>query len=345
MTLQNPLTAATGGAADFPPGLTIIGWAKDFQTPYAYHYNATLQRQIGSAIGVEVGYVGSLGRHLPIFMEVNPGLYTPGQTVPGARLFPAFALVRPTFSAAESEYNSLQASVRMRPAHGVNFLASYTLSKSLDHLSGLNIGGDARPALPVTIGDDASIQQSLAYEWGPSLFDVRHRIVISFGAELPTPERMGSALRGVVGGWQLNGIVQAQTGFPFTVTDPLTDIRYMTNRPNMTCDPNANAPKTTDQYFDTSCFVRRPVAATGSGPGSETRDAVRGPGFAETDLSIFKNVDLRPGHRIQVRVEVFNLFNQQRFGQPGNSIGTASFGKITSSADGRVAQLGIKYLF
>jgi hypothetical protein len=253
--------------------------------------------------------------------------------------------VRPTFSVAESEYHSLQASVRMRPSHGLNFLASYTLSKSLDHVSGLNIGGDARPALPVTIGDEASIQQSLAYEWGPSLFDARHRFVVSFGLELPTPERMGSLMRGLAGGWQLNGIVQAQTGFPFTVLDPLTDIRYMTNRPNMTCDSNANAPQTTDQYFDTSCFARRAVATTGGGPGTETRNAVRGPGFAQTDLSVFKNVDLRPGQRIQVRVEVFNLFNQERFGQPGNSIGTANFGKITSAADGRVVQLGIKYLF
>ena len=146
MTLANPLSATTSGAADFPPGLTVIGWAKDFQTAYAYQYNFSLQHQFGENIGVEAGYVGSLGRHLPIFMEVNPGLYSSGQTAPGARLFPAFALVRPTFSVAKSEYDSFQTSVRMRPAHGLNFLASYTLSKSMDNVSGLNIGADARPA-------------------------------------------------------------------------------------------------------------------------------------------------------------------------------------------------------
>ncbi len=345
MTLENPLSSATGGAADFPPGLTVIGWAQDFQSPYAYQYNATLQRQVGDSIGVEMGYVGSLGRHLPIFMEVNPGMYTPGQTKPGARLLPAFALVRPTFSAAESTYNSFQASARMRPVHGFNFLASYTLGKSMDNVSGLNIGGEQRPALPVTIGDQASIDQSLAYEWGPSLFDVRHRFVASFGVELPTPQHMGSVTRHVLGGWQANGIVQAQTGFPLTVTDSLTDIRYMTNRPNMTCDPNANAPHTTAEYFDTSCFERRPVAATGSGPGTETRDAVRGPGFSETDISLVKNIEVRQGQRIQLRLEAFNLFNQVRYNQPGNLIGTANFGVITSAADGRVMQLGLKYLF
>src|SRR5206468_111293 len=105
MTLSNPLSGATGGAADFPPGLIVIGWAEDFQTPYAYHYNATLQRQLATNVAAEIGYVGSLGRHLPIFMEVNPGLYVSGQTAPGARLFPAYSLVRPTFSVAESRYD------------------------------------------------------------------------------------------------------------------------------------------------------------------------------------------------------------------------------------------------
>jgi outer membrane receptor protein involved in Fe transport len=343
MTLQDPLSASTAGAADFPPGLIIIGHAQDFQTAYAYHYNATLEHQIGNNIGVQVGYVGSIGRHLPIFMEVNPGLYTPGQTTPDGRLFPAFSLVRPTFSVAKSQYNALQASIRMQPTHGINFLASYTLSKSMDDVSGLNIGGESRPVLPVTIGDQASIDQALSYEWGPSLFDVRHRFVMSFGVTLPSPEHMG-ALNYVLGGWQVNGIVQAQTGFPLTVVDPVTSILYLTNRPNMTCDPNANAPHTTSQWFDTSCFQRRAVANTAT-PGTEPRDAVRGPGFAETDLSIFKDINFPQGQRLQLRVEMFNLFNQTHFNQPGSSIGTSSFGVITSAQDGRVVQLGIKYLF
>ena len=345
MTIENPLSASTAGAADFPPGLTIIGWAKDFQTPYAYQYNLTVQHQLGQNIGVEAGYVGSLGRHLPIFMEVNPGVYNPGQTAPGARLFPAFALVRPTFSVARSKYDSLQASIRMRPTHGLNFLASYTLGKSMDHVSGLNIGADARPAIPVTIGDDASIQQSLDYEWGPSLFDARHRFVVSFGYALPTPAHLGAIGEHVIGGWQLNGIVQAQTGFPFTVVDSVTDIRYMTNRPNMTCDPNANAPQTTAEWFDTTCFQRRPQATTGSGVGSEPRNAVRGPGFAQTDLSLFKNIGVHAGNTIQLRVEGFNIFNQTHFNQPNATIGSGTFGQITSAQDGRVVQLGIKYLF
>ena len=343
MTLQNPLSASTAGAADFPPGLTIIGWGPTFNTAYAYHYNATVQRQIGENMAVEAGYVGSLGRDLPIFMEVNPGLYTPGQTAPGARLMPAYSLVRPTFSVAKSEYNALQTSLRLRPTHGFNLLASYTLSKSMDNVSGLNIGGDMRPSIPVTIGDQSTIDQSLAYEWGPSLFDARHRFVASFGLEIPGPK--DGAMKAALGGWQVNGIVQAQTGFPFTVYDSLTDIRYMTNRPNMTCDPNANAPQTTAQWFDTSCFTRRPIATTGTSLGTETRDAVRGPGFGSTDLSFFKNFDTFRAQKLQIRIEIFDLFNQIRFNQPGNIIGSATFGQITTAQDGRVAQLGVRYIF
>ena len=177
--------------------------------------------------------------------------------------------------------------------HGINFLASYTLGHAIDHVSGLNIGGEQRPVLPVTIGDEASIDQALAFEKGDALFDVRHRFVVSFGAELPTPKQMGAIMEHVVGGWQVNGIVQAQTGFPTGVYDPTTDIRYLTNRPDVTCDPNANAPHTVDQWFDTSCFVRRAVPDTGTRPGNAGRNTVRGPGFARTDLSFFKNIDVR----------------------------------------------------
>jgi hypothetical protein len=165
---------------------------------------------------------------------------------------------------------------------------------------------------------------------------------VSFSAQIPSPS--GATLRAILGGWQLNGIIQAQTGFPTTVYDPSLSIRYLTNRPNQTCDPNENAPRTVEQWFDTSCFTRRALADTAE-PGSTPRDSVRGPGFARSDLALVKNIAVSGAHRIQLRVETFNLFNQTRFGQPGNQIGTPNFGRITSSDDGRVVQLAAKYSF
>jgi outer membrane receptor protein involved in Fe transport len=342
ITLRDPMSAVAGGANLFPPGLIFIGWGEDFKSPSAHHFNVTWQQEVGSRFGAEVGYVGSRGKNLPIFIEVNPGVFTPGQTTPGARLFPAFSLVRPTFSEAKSWYDSLQASLRMRETRGMSFLVAYTLGHAVDHVSGLNIGGENRPVLPVTIGDEASVERALEFEKGDALFDVRHRFVVSFNAELPGPT--DGAMRYLLGGWQVNGIVQAQTGFPFTVVDPVNSIRYLTNRPDVTCDPNEDAPNTVDQWFNTSCFTRRPVAQTAE-PGNQERNTVRGPGFARTDLSFFKNVPLAGTHRLQFRVEAFNIFNQTRFSNPGNQIGSATFGRITSAEDGRIVQVAVKYNF
>jgi outer membrane receptor protein involved in Fe transport len=89
----------------------------------------------------------------------------------------------------------------------------------------------------------------------------------------------------------------------------------------------------------------RTLPETGERPGNVGRNTVRGPGFQRTDLSIFKNFNFAQRHRIQVRIEAFNLWNQARFGQPNGVIGTAPFGQITTAEDGRVVQLGFKYSF
>ena len=156
--------------------------------------------------------------------------------------------------------------------------------------------------------------------------------------------RSGSRL--ALGGWQVNGIVQGQTGFPLTVTEPNNvSLTTLTNRPNMTCDPNASAAHTTAQWFDTSCFRRLTVAANAGQAGDEPRNAVRGPGFSRVDLSFFKHFDVTGRQQVQLRVEAFNMFNQIRYGQPGNQIGSPTFGAITSADDGRIVQLGVKYTF
>lgn len=345
ITIADPLAAVAGPPNPFPRALTIIGWGDDFKSPKAYHFNLGVQRQLASRIGAEVAYVGSRGFNLPMFLEINPGVYTPGQTTRGARVMPAFALVRPTFSVAQSWFDSLQTSLRLLPWKGLNATASYTLGKATDHVSGLNIGGESRPVLPVVQGDEASIERALSFEKGPALFDARHRFVFSFGYELPALDGQPAIVKAIAGGWQVNGIYQAQTGFPFSVNyGGVLDIRYMTQRPDVTCDPN-DGPKTTSQWFDTSCFAARTLAQSGERPGNAGRNGVRGPGFQRTDLSIFKNFDFKDRHRIQARIEAFNLLNQARFSNPSGTFGAVNFGQITTAEDGRVIQLAIKYSF
>jgi hypothetical protein len=113
----------------------------------------------------------------------------------------------------------------------------------------------------------------------------------------------------------------------------------------MTCDPNAQGARTTAQWFDTTCFRRLTLAANAGQIGNQPRNAVRGPGFSRTDVSLFKTFSIAGEHRIQLRVEAFNALNSVRFNQPGNQIGSPVFGQITSADDGRIVQLGIKYTF
>jgi hypothetical protein len=145
---------------------------------------------------------------------------------------------------------------------------------------------------------------------------VRHRFVLSFGYELPELQSRTATVRLILGGWQVNGIVQAQTGFPLTVIEPNNvSLTSLTNRPDMTCDPNAAGARTTAQWFDTSCFRRLTVASNAGQIGNEPRNAVRGPGFTRTDVSLFKRIRIARSHEIQLRVEAFNVLNSARFNQ------------------------------
>ena len=347
LSFNDPLASLTGGAVGFPPGIIFIGWGSDFTTPSYQHYNLTYQRQFGDNIAGEIGYVGSRGKNLPIFIETNPFTVVDVNGTPtrGPRLFPAFSLVRPTFTEAESWYDAIQTSVRMRPTNGLNFLFSYTYSEAEDHDSALNVGGgeELRPILPVDQNNPASIDRALARERGYARFDVRHRWVLSFGYDLPSFDNKGGAMKALLGGWQVNGILQSQTGFPFQIRTSTTDIFGLTGRPDLLCDPN-NGPRTISEWFDTSCFYELTREESAARQGNMGRNVVRGPGFERVDLSLFKNIDLKGEHRLQLRIEAFNAFNKLNLGDPGFRIGTSTFGQITSTnGDGRIIQLGLKY--
>jgi hypothetical protein len=120
-------------------------------------------------------------------------------------------------------------------------------------------------------------------------------------------------------------------------------LQSLTNRPDVACDPNAAAPRTVGRWFDTSCFTRLTRAANAGQAGNAGRGIVRGPAFARTDLSLVRAVALPRAQRLELRVEAFNMFDQDRLGNPGLSIGTPLFGVITSADDGRIVQLGVRW--
>src|SRR4029079_13413390 len=121
----------------------------------------------------------------------------------------------------------------------------------------------------------------LAGEKGDALFDARHRFVFSANYVLPDFEGRGALVRHALGGWSVNAIVQAQTGFALTVTEPVdVALRSLTNRPNLACDPNASASNTIAQWFDTRCFSRLTVAANAGQVGNPGRRVGLGARFA-----------------------------------------------------------------
>jgi len=382
---SNPYAGVAAGPVGFPTNLTFIGWSlpHSFQTPDVQQYNLSVQQQLAPRLGFELAYVGTRGKFLPIFIEVNPtaaNLTGTAASTPyanaytaGTRLFgSAFGLVRPTFSAASSWYDSLQANVNLRQWHGVRATAAYTWSHSIDDSSGLNIGTDSRPITPVTIGNQASIDNAMKYERGNSLYDTRDRFVLSFNYSFPKIQGGNLAEKLAVNGWQLNSIYQIQSGNPFTVVNSVTAANSLTYRPNMTCNPNAlqgrKAGKTSF-YINPTCFslpttnIGGTTLINNSQSGNEPRGVAVGPGFNTTDLSLFKQFEVRHGQTAELRFEAFNVFNEAHFAQPvltfaaaggtgvganvGSTAAASTFGRVTSTvgSDSRVIQLAFKYSF
>ncbi len=371
---SNPYLGVAAGPVGFPSGLTFIGWGlpDSFKTAKFQQYNVSMQHQLTNQMGFELAYVGSRGSFVPIFMEVNPTTVQAASAlsgnayVGGARaVFPALGLTRPTFAAGKSWYDSMQASWQLRNYHHLHATAAYTWGHSFDSASGLNIGGDSRPVLPVTIGNQASIDAAVAREKGPSLYDARNRVVVSMQYELPKLAGRAYVERLLVGGWNFNSIYQIQSGSPFSVVNPTNTAQTLTFRPNQTCNPNSGGGHvagtlSSQHFFNTSCFVLPTTSIGGvakidnSQSGNANRNTVLGPGYDTTDMSLFKSLNFTDRYKFEFRFEVFNVFNEAHFAQPSGSFGSTAttnsgtsattFGQITSTIgnDSRVIQMAVK---
>jgi hypothetical protein len=187
--------------------------------------------------------------------------------------------------------------------------------------------------------------RNVAAEKATASFDHRHRFVGNFTYALPNQVGTGSGwLSKISAGWQVNGIVTLQSGAPFTVnlgTDRANIGSGPAQRPDATCDPNAAAAQTPQQWFNTSCFAL-PAAFTF---GNASRNSVLAPGYADVDAGLQKDVALPNGARLQFRWEIFNLLNHANFDVPNRTAFTPNFGRIFSAFPARQMQLGVKLLF
>jgi outer membrane receptor protein involved in Fe transport len=348
-------------ANPFPEPMTLLVVSKNLRLPYAQDWNLNIQRSFGADWLLQVGYVGTTGVKLPRFIEGNPAVYGPGATEnnvnqrrqynPGCPNNCVYGSVGEIASIANSSYNALETSLRKRFSHGLSFLASYTWSHSIDDVSSFNITGSA--SQPVAGENDlAQNPFDLAAERGNSMFDARHRFVLSYQWSIPYLQHSSTIYGRVLGDWQLNGIFTAMSGTPFTVFDS-NDVSlegqapeisgFSSNRPNVVGDPNSG-PHTAAQWFNVNAFQK---VTTPGGFGNEGRNVLRGPGYVNWDFSALKNIRLTETKELQFRGELFNFLNHTNFRLPVSDIESPAsvFGSIQSDVSPRVIQVALKFLF
>jgi hypothetical protein len=376
---SDPFNANPPIAGQFATPLTNLTLTPNLPLPYTQDWDLNLQRSFGSDLLFEIGYVGTKGTKLPRFIEGNPAIYVPGfNPVTGRpistsgnadqrRLHSGCTLAANSppciYSStgliagiANSSYNALETSLRKRFSHGVSFLASYTLSKSIDDASSFNMTGSA--AKPVAGENDlAQNPFNLAAERGLSLFDARHRFVLSYQWELPFWRQPHGWYQQALGGWQLNGIVTAMSGTPFTVFDS-HDVSvqggapeitgFSANRPNLVPGQNPNAgAHSANAWLNAGAF--QAITQDPNSPvqqfGTAGRNIAEGPGYANWDFSVFKNIHIMESNELQFRAELFNVLNHTNFRLPDSDISSPTFNQIQAAQPAREIQVALKFLF
>lgn len=356
---QNPFTLDS-----FPQPTTVLTVENGMRPPYAQNWNLSIQRSFANNYLFDIRYIGTKGTRLPLMIEANPAVYGPGATAQNAdqrRIHAGcrgpegpcdFASVGLITNQANSTYHAGQVALSRRFSSGVSFLASYTYSKTLDYVSTFNVAGSA-PRLVAGENDLAQNPFNLKAEHGPSLFDARHRFVFSGSYEIPFPASGPALAKGLFGGWQLNTIANFSSSTPFTVYDSSNvslqgsapEITgFYSSRPDLIANPN-NGPRTADQWVSRSAFRRLDPLTEAGKFGNEGRNAIRGPGLANVDVSLLKTFALTERLRLQFRAECFNIANHANFGLPENDIASPNFGRILEAGPPRLIQFGLKLLF
>jgi hypothetical protein len=355
----------TSGAGSIVRGFTdlltrdaIFGqirvWNPNLRPQFTQQYNLTFEYQLSPVSTVTLGYVGHNATHLVAPTDWNQPLPGTGpastwlplqQRRPLFSVYPLVTQISGTDSWAVSNYNALQAGARRRHSNGLEFLASYTWSKTMtDNLGYYGSGGVA--AQGAYSGNNYNRHD---YNYGPAFFDARHNITTSAIYELPFGRnRAGQGWNGLVdaalGGWNVSGIVYWHTGFPITVT--ATDVSLQgprgVARPNRIGNGKP-ADQTIDHWFDETA-VAMPAQGTFGDAGV---GILRAPRYFNLDVSLGKKFQLGGGKYLDFRAEFFNALNHPSFNPPAvNFSAPNTFGRITSTiSPPRNLEFALKFYF
>ena len=317
-----------------PAGIAVITYLPNNSTPRVSQWNLQLQRQIGTSSSVSLAYVGDRGIHLTRNYNQNQNLYVGGGSPP----FPALGSVTVQDNSGNSYYNSMQAQYERRFSKGLQFLGSFTWSKTIDDSC-----GDLDVCAP-QLYTDYKLERGLSNQ------DQNYVLVLSSLYELPFGHgrHFGSnwsrPLNFVLGGWQVDGIYTLQSGLPFSVT---VDGNPNNTRADLVGKPVIH-PGNLSNYIDKSAFAVPPsTGGVFNAPGTAGRNILRGPGSSNMDLAISKSFSIT--ERVQIRFvgEAYNLTNTPHFANPNADLSQGTFGTITSTwlPVGRILEVGARLTF
>jgi Carboxypeptidase regulatory-like domain/TonB dependent receptor-like, beta-barrel len=333
-----PFTTADLNAAN----PSVYSWAFDNKTAYMESYTLDVQHALTPTLLLDVGYAGSRGIHL--LEGYNPNEVQPGTgSQASRRLIQALSndsSLNYYFPGNMSNYNSLQVKVQKYMGNGLQFLASYTWSKSLDYAGTPASGGGA-------VGNPQTYTDRKA-GYGPSGFDIGSRFVGSWVYLLPVggpgqPLGNSGSLSRIFGGWEFDGIGTLESGLPFSLSLNQGVNNGAPSWPDRICSGRLSNPDPA-RWYNTSCFIAPPANTY----GNVARGVLFGPGLVEFDVSFVKNTKLTERFNLQFRADSFNLFNTPSFSVAGinTSIGSATAGRITSTnIDNREFQMALKLTF
>ena len=337
--------------SQFEPLVGIPGVDPNDVTPYAQHWMASVERQLGAGTLATVSYVGTASHHLLVLEEANPAnpalCLSLGSAVCGpfneqaARTIfgPAFGSVDLQRTIANASYNALEAALNHR-THGLDVLASYTYAKSIDQSAGL----------PEAVNP---VNPSLSR--GLSAFDLRHNFVASFHYEVPAPSSKG-LLHAMAEGWAVAGIARFTTGLPVTLINN-NDTSLLGTIPNGINNNGVDTPEWSGKplgintnprggaaVFDASQFS---LPALGT-MGNARRRFFSGPGMENLDATLSREFQLREGRVFEFRAEAFNVFNHAQFFGPASvegNISSGTFGQAVSAMPPRLLQMAARFRF
>ena len=352
-TTANPTPQYVLGSGVFPtfvPGATPpsspgFAAARDNRRPYVQVWDLGIEQSVGAGWLFSATYLGTKGTHMIVAPVVNIAP-TPGPGNPQDRVaLPQFSPYEITGAWGNSSYESAQLKIQRRIGHGLNFLASYTWSKSIDDQSSAH--GSAQPGEGIQDGLD------FAADRADSDFDLRHNFVFSGIYELPLGpgKRFGSGNSGIsrllLTGWKIDGILSLHTGFPFNLYVPYDNANTgsgtlgSTERPSLVGQLSPSGfEQSLSEWFNTAAVAAIPYTY-----GNLGRNVLRQDGLKNIDFSISKETRILENQRIEFRAESFNLFNHPNFGPPDGNISDATFGQVLSAGNPRFIQFGLKYIF